>query len=115
MAETTVTRVAWRRRSASHDYVGTLATTDLGLRLDGREPSTGIELSLSIPYSEIDDVRAANGSDSAGDQAGPSVVVLHLAGSEPVLLRGVENGSRSAGDLAELLARLRARAAAQPC
>jgi hypothetical protein len=102
MAETTQTPVAWRRRSASQDYVGTLAATDLGLRLDGREPSTGIELSLSIPFSEIEAVGAATGSGS---------VVLHLAGSEPVLLRGVENGFRTLGDLGELVARLRAPAA----
>jgi hypothetical protein len=107
MSEEVTARVAWRRRHTPSHYVGTLAATDVALRLDGREPATGIELSLSIPFEEIEAVRASSG---AGDLlVGEPAVVLQLAGSEPVLLREVGPDSRLAADLAKKLIRLRDR------
>ena len=108
MNEALAARVAWRRRRTPHHYVGTLATTDAGLRLDGREPATGIELSLSIPFSEIEQVRASNGSVDL--LAGEPAVVLQLAGSEPVLLCEVGQGPQKASELARKLSRLLERA-----
>lgn len=101
MNEAVEARVAWRRRHTPHHYVGTLATTDAGFRLDGREPATGIELSLSIPFSEIEQVAM---SDRAFDLlAGEPAVVLQLAGSEPVLLREVGQRPEQAFELARKL------------
>ena len=107
MSRAETTRIAWRRLHARHDYVGTLATTDTGLRLDGREPSTGIELSLSIPFSEIEEISASNGSSAL---AGESAVVLELAGSEPVLVREVGPGLQATGQLVRTLSILRGNA-----
>ena len=98
----------WRRRHAPRHYVGTLATTDAGFRLDGREPATGIELSLSIPFSEIEEVRASDGS--ADLLAGESAVVLQVAAAEPVLVREVGQKPQKAPELARKLARLLERA-----
>jgi hypothetical protein len=107
MSPTETTRIAWRRLHAAHDYVGTLATTEAGVRLDGREPSSGIELSLSIPFSEIEGVSASNGSCGI---AGESAVVLELAGSEPVLVREVGPGPQATEQLVRRLSRLRGKA-----
>lgn len=104
MSEAVATRVAWRRRHTPHHYVGTLATTDAGFRLDGREPATGIELSLSIPFSEIEEVRASDGSVDL--LAGEPAVVLQLAGSEPVLVGEVGQRPQKAQELARKLGRL---------
>jgi hypothetical protein len=104
MNEVVATRVAWRRRHTPHHYVGTLAMTDAGLRLDGREPATGIELSLSIPFSEIEEIEASKGS--ADLLAGEPTVVLQLAASEPVLVREVGQRSQQASELARQLGRL---------
>lgn len=106
MNEALESRVAWRRRHTPHHYVGTLAATDVGLRLDGREAATGIELSLSIPFSEIEEVAESNGDRVAGEPA----VVLRLAGSEPVLLQGVGPAAPLAADLARTLEGLREQA-----
>jgi hypothetical protein len=104
MNEVVAARVAWRRRHTPHHYVGTLATTDLGFRLDGREPATGIELSLSIPFSEIEDVQTSNGSNDL--LAGEPAVMLQLAGSEPVLVREVGRRPPESPELARELVRL---------
>jgi hypothetical protein len=71
--------------------------------LRGREPATGIELSLSIPCSEIEDVGTSNGSSDLL-VGGPSVVVS-LAGSQPVLLREIDPSAQQTAQLAERLKR----------
>ena len=108
MNDAAVTPVAWRRRHAPRHYLGTLSTNDVGFRLEGREPATGIELSLSIPFSQIEEILAPNGS--ADLLAGAPAVVLRLAGSEPVLVREAGSAPREAGDLARALSGLRSRA-----
>jgi hypothetical protein len=104
MNEVVAARVAWRRRQAPHSYLGTLATTDAGFRLDGREPASGIELSLSIPFSEIEEIRVSNGSVEPF-VAEPAAVFL-LSASEPVLVREVGPEARQAPELVLKLARL---------
>ena len=104
MNDTVAARVAWRRRQALHSYLGTLATTDAGFRLDGREPATGIELSLSIPFSEIEAIRVSNGSVEPYI-AEPAAVFL-LSASEPVLVREVGREARQAPELVLALTRL---------
>jgi hypothetical protein len=103
MNEAVAARVAWRRRHTLHHYVGTLAATEAGLRLDGREPATGIELSLSIPFSEIEEVSTSD--QSADLLVGEPAVVLRLAGSEPLLVREVGPGPERAPELAKKLLR----------
>ena len=83
-------RVAWRRRSVARHYVGTLSSGAGGLRFVGREPSSGMEVSLSIPYGEIGEVRIS-GSD--GERlVGEDSVVLEFVDSEPILLREIGLG-----------------------
>jgi len=94
MDEPLVSPVAWRRRRTRHHYVGTLAATDAGLRLQGREPALGIELSLSIPFSEIEAVQPPNGTEDF--LIGGPAVVLRVAGAEAVLMRDVGPGDRTA-------------------
>lgn len=97
-------RIAWRRQNVPHHYVGALSVSGEELRLSGREPSTRIEVALSIPFEEIEDVRLAAGP--AGDRAGGSSVVLVLAGSGSIVLREVERGSVRTAELAARLAKL---------
>ncbi len=101
-------RVAWRRRNVPHHYVGTLSLSDGGIRLVGREPATGIELALSIPFDEIEDVRASGSADEA--VVGERAVVIDLAGSESILLREIGVGQPRPGELATRLASLAPRA-----
>jgi hypothetical protein len=72
--------------------VGDADVSDAALRLSGREPVSGIEVSLAIPFTQIERVRT---SRTAAEQLGgePSVV-LELTESNPVCLRAA--GGRSA-------------------
>jgi hypothetical protein len=100
MSEATVERIAWRRRSLGQQYVGRLLVLPDRLRLVGRETSSGIDVTLSIPFGEIDSVRRA---DRAAERVlGEAGVVVELAGSDPIFLR--ELGSRGSRSLARLLA-----------
>jgi hypothetical protein len=78
-------RIEWCRRGRGRHYVGTLSGGNGGLHLAGREPASGIEVSLSIPYEEIDEVRLSGAA--AEELVGEQSVVLQFAGSEPILLR----------------------------
>ena len=51
-------RVTWRRRNGP-DYVGAVEFVDGYVRLVGRDPASGIEVSLSIPVEQIETVRRA--------------------------------------------------------
>jgi hypothetical protein len=100
MSETTAERVAWRRRSLGQQYVGRLLVLPDRLRLVGRETSSGLDVTLSIPFGEIDGVRRA---DRAAERVlGEAGLVVELAGSDPIFLR--ELGSRGSRSLARLLA-----------
>jgi hypothetical protein len=48
----TVDRVAWQRENAHSHYVGTLSASEDGIRLAGRDPTTGIRIGLRIPVAE---------------------------------------------------------------
>jgi hypothetical protein len=79
--------VTWRRRGVTRRYVGALEDRDGALHLSGRDPETGIEVSLGIPYREIESVRLC-GEPRDGVSGGPCLV-LGLAGSLPICLQEV--------------------------
>ena len=90
MNEVLANRVTWRRKGIVHDYVGTLAASRDGFVLSGREPGTGIEVTLSIPIREVKDVHLSTGDPE--QLAGEPAVVLELAGSVPILVREIGAG-----------------------
>ena len=98
-------RIAWRRRNVPHHYVGTLTSSEKGIRLAGRDPATGIEVALSIPFEEVERVRTS--ADPQDRLIGEGAVVVDLAGSQSVLLREIGGALRPA-ELAERLEGLRA-------
>jgi hypothetical protein len=107
MNELIAQRVAWRRRSVRHHYVGRLWGGEGVIRFVGREPGTGIEVSLSIPLEEIERVRlSASPDETVVAGAG---VMLELAGSEAVFLREIAPGGIAPDHLAARLDRLCAR------
>jgi hypothetical protein len=102
-------RVAWKRRSARHHYVGRLWGGEGLLRFVGREPGTGIEVSLSVPLEEIEHVRLAASPDES--VVGGAGVVLELADTEAIYLREIVPGGSSPQRLALRLDRLFSRPA----
>jgi hypothetical protein len=96
--------VLWRRLTVSTPYVGDVGVSGATLRLFGREPLTGIEVSLAIPFSEIEGVRESR--TSAEELGGERGFVLELAESDPVCLRGVGESPGIAARLAGLLRRI---------
>lgn len=104
MNEVLANRVAWRRKGILHHYVGSLAAGTDGFVLNGREPGTGIEVSLSIPIREVEDVHLSTGD--AEQLAGEPAVVLELAGSAPILVREIGAGRLRPVALAASLAQL---------
>src|SRR5439155_8374402 len=90
MDEALTERVAWRRKSLDRQYLGRLFVLPDRLRLVGREPSLGIEMALSIPFSKVRLVRAAR--RRAERVLGETGVVLDLADSEPIFLRDLDPG-----------------------
>jgi hypothetical protein len=83
-------RIVWRREGVRHHYVGTLSAGEEGIRLIGRDAVVGVDVALSIPLCEIEDVRVAGPGDEL--LAGERCVVLELAGSEAIFLREVGAG-----------------------
>ena len=77
-------RVAWRRQHAPQHYVGYVTVTDDGVRLDGTEHHTGIDVALSIPYRAIRKVRVGAANE---DVVGEPSVVLELREDTPILVR----------------------------
>jgi hypothetical protein len=65
--------------------VGYVTVTDNSVRLAGREHATGIDVSLSIPYGAIREVRVAR--DSGEEVVGERSVVLELRDDEPIYVR----------------------------
>jgi hypothetical protein len=86
MMKTLIEKIAWCRHGVRTYFVGALRACDEGIRLTGRDTSSGIDVSLSIPLAEVERVRV-----SASDEllAGEPCVVLDLAGSEPIFLRQI--------------------------
>ena len=90
-----VERVAWKRGDVANDFVGSLRAGCDGIRLHGRDPRTGVDLTLSIPSDEVEHVYA---SPSASEQ-----VVVELGDAEPIVLRGIQSGPLQAQLLARRL------------
>jgi hypothetical protein len=90
MENTLAEKIAWRRHGVRRHYVGTLATSSEGIRLTGSDPVSGVEVVLSIPLSEIEDVHIGGPGDEL--LAGERCVVLELAESEAIYLRDVGIG-----------------------
>ncbi len=90
MKDAVADKIVWRRQGVRRNYVGTLSTGDEGIRLAGRDPVSGVEVALSIPSSEIEDVHVA----APGDEllAGERCVVVELADSEAIFLREIGVG-----------------------
>ncbi len=105
MNEVLAEKVAWRRRNVRDHYVGRLAAGGGAVRLVGREPGAGIEVALTIPFQEIDDVRLSESLDET--LAGEACVVVEPVHSAPILVREVGTGQLHT---AELAARLKALA-----
>jgi hypothetical protein len=99
-------KIAWRRETAQSHYIGELWGCVTGIRLAGRDPQTGIEVTLSIPYAEIGRIRVSN--DWTERVVGERCVVLELTGSTPILVREVGLGPIDARALAERIAMLAA-------
>src|SRR5262249_29212700 len=79
-------KVVWHRRGARSLYVGSLLASSDDVRFTGRDPSSGIVISLRIPQAEIVRVRASEPDESS---SGEQWVVLELASPGDLLLRGV--------------------------
>jgi hypothetical protein len=83
-------QVAWRREHAQRHYVGYVTITDDAVRLVGRELSTGIDVSLSIPHRAIRGVRI--GTEPTDLVDGELTVVLDLRDEEPIYVRPIGGG-----------------------
>lgn len=102
MTEQTVERIAWRRRGRRRQYVGALAAGDAGIRLTGREVSSGLEVSLAIPREEIEGAHVSR--TRAESLGGQRAVVIELADSDPILVCEVGVGPSHVHALARRLA-----------
>ena len=90
-----VERVAWQRHGVANDFVGSLRAGCDGIRLKGRDPRTGVDVTLSIPSDEVEHVYA---SHTASEQ-----VIVELGEAEPIVLRGIQAGPLQAHQLARRL------------
>ena len=53
MNETVASRVAWHRRGPGPTYVGAVSRGPEAVRLSGRDPQSGIDVSLTIPSGQV--------------------------------------------------------------
>ena len=90
MREPLAKKIAWRRRGVRRPYVGTLRVDDTVITLSGRDPVSGVEVVLSIPLTEVENVRVAGPGDEL--LAGERCIVLELEESEAIFLREVGVG-----------------------
>jgi hypothetical protein len=90
MRKSLAERVVWRRQGVRHHHVGMLSAGEEAIRLTGRDALSGVEVALSIPLGEINDVRVGGSGDER--IAGERCVVLELAGSEAIFLRELGGG-----------------------
>jgi hypothetical protein len=86
--------VTWRRRNGP-DYVGAVELAEGYVRLVGRDPGSGIEVSLSIPVEQIETVR----------RSGADGVVLELTESQAIYVRGLGDDPAVPASLGPLLSR----------
>jgi hypothetical protein len=100
MSETNSAKIAWRRGGRGPTYVGTVSRSADTIRLTGRDPILGIDVALSIPVEEIDDVAV---DEVAGSIDGSPLVVLDLPESEPIQLWPVGGSSLDVNLLARAI------------
>ncbi len=86
--------VTWRRRNGP-EYVGAVELVERYVRFVGRDPESGIDVSLSIPVEQIEAVRSS-GADG---------VVLELTESREIYVRGLGDDPAVPASLAPLLSR----------
>jgi hypothetical protein len=86
--------VIWRRRNGP-DYVGAVEFVDGFVRLVGRDPGSGIDVSLSIPVEQIETVR----------RSGAGGLVLELTESQAIYVRGLGDDPAVPASLGPLLSR----------
>ena len=86
--------VTWRRRNGP-DYVGAVEFVDGYVRLVGRDPGSGIDVSLSIPVEQIERVR----------RRGADGLVLELTESQAIYVRGLGDDPAVPSSLGPLLSR----------
>jgi hypothetical protein len=91
MSETDGVRISWRRGRRGATYVGAASRSTETITLTGRDPILGIDVTLSIPVEEIEDIGVEEVAVGSID-GGPSVV-FDLPGSEPIHLRPVGGSS----------------------
>lgn len=101
MNELHAEKVAWRRRNGRDHYVGRLDAGGGAVRLVGRKPATGIELALTIPFEEIERVRASESLDET--LVGEPCVVIEPAHSSAIFVREVGTGKPPPVELAARL------------
>jgi hypothetical protein len=101
--DTLIEKVAWSRRGVHNDFVGSLRAGYDGIRLTGRDPHSGLDVALSIPPGEVEEVHVAPADQ---ELAGDLYVVVELTGSEPIFLRRVGAGPVQAEVLARKLGAL---------
>ena len=82
--------LAWRRHGAPCHYSGGLQLDENALVLTGREPSTGLEVSLRIPDYAVRRLRWAHSDDES--VVGVPGYVLELADAVPLFIRAVGVG-----------------------
>ena len=97
-------RVTWRRLPAPRHYVGYVAVGDYEVRFAGHDEVTGIDVTLSIPFSSIREVRVSGPDDVTDDGDHEQSVVVELVEDEPIHVRPLRHRP---GDLASLAQQLR--------
>ncbi len=101
MSEKDGVKIAWRRGEHGPTYVGAVSRSTDAIRLTGRDPNLGIDVALSIPVEEIEDVRVVEAAARSID--GGPFVVLDLPESEPIHLRPVGGSSLDVHRLARAM------------
>jgi len=97
--DTLIEKVAWHRRGVRNDFVGSLCAGYDGIRLIGRDPQSGLDVALSIPPREVEEVHVEPVN-------GDLHVVVELADAEPIILRRAGAGPFQAQLLARKLGAL---------
>ena len=86
--------VKWRRRNGP-EYVGAVELVGGYVRLVGRDPASGIDVSFSIPVDQIETVR----------RRGADGLVLELTESQAIYVRGLGDDPAVPASLGPLLSR----------
>jgi hypothetical protein len=98
MDETNGSRIAWHRGKRGPTYIGGVSCSGDAIRLTGRDPALGIEVALSIPIGEVEQIEIAE--EASGSK---EFVLLRLSDSEPIHLRPVRGGSLDVQRLARAI------------